>query len=130
MAKRWLRSGRAARIRLFSIPAIVLLVACAQEVPQIDPPIPVPEVIALSCGDYEIDVNLGTEGDALTAVIDDQISIEAEQVEAASGAQYRGEVLWSNDNEPAETWNLMLWNHGEDWMASINDGPDIECVVN
>ena len=73
----------------------------------------------ITCGGYNIDMNLSDDGETLTAVINgDEMTLT--HAISASGARYVGEL---NDTI------VTLWNQGHDWTMFLNDDAPIECTV-
>ena len=71
------------------------------------------------CGGYEVALNMSSDGEMLTAVINGD-TMTLNHAISASGARYVGEL---NDTV------VTLWNQGHDWTMFLNDDAPIECTV-
>ena len=74
---------------------------------------------AITCGGYEVTMNMSSDGETLNAVINGDAMTLTHAI-SASGARYFGEL-----NETIVT----LWNKGSYWTMFLNDGAPIMCVA-
>ncbi len=74
---------------------------------------------AITCGGYEVTMNMSSDGETLNAVINGDAMTLTHAI-SASGARYVGEL---NDTI------VTLWNQGHNWTMFLNDDAPIECTV-
>lgn len=87
------------------------------------------KTIQLACGGHNIKVQSSDKFETLTATVDDRFTVKMDHTRSADGALYVGEVIWGEQGDLTYIWQLMLWNKGENWMASIDTGFDLGCEV-
>jgi len=80
-----------------------------------------------NCEDLHFAVTVSPAGDSISALINGGVNLLANEVEAATGSRYEGEISAAEADDDIPPGPITLWNHGTDWEIIIG-GQEIPCT--
>jgi membrane-bound inhibitor of C-type lysozyme len=84
----------------------------------------------LTCDNHHFAVHLNEGAETGSVRINDSVDVALTHAEAASGARYIGNVAADHATETVPAGEVVVWNHGADWMTSVGGAEEtVPCTV-